>query len=324
MKTKAIISIHGMTCMHCHKKVSEAISKLKGVEAVDVSLENKNASITFDDEVTGLNEIKQAVADAGYEVVEDIPVQSGVQPEETEVCPVVIDEDEKEIKQDAPSAGAVADITLKISGMTCASCAQNIETALKKQSGVVSATVNFPLEKASVTYVPTLVSPKELENVIVAIGYTVVKDKVTLDIGGTTCASCVRNIEKSLTKLNGVTSVAASLNTANVEYDPSLVSVKAMIAVIEDLGYTASVKGTTKEPEDIELKAREEETRKQRNNLIIAAALGIPISFGDMSNAFPNLLWFVPSFLADDRLLFILTTIVMLFPGRQFFTGTYR
>ncbi|MBW6471223.1 MAG: copper-translocating P-type ATPase, partial [Methanosarcinaceae archaeon] len=76
--------------------------------------------------------------------------------------------------------------------------------------------------------------------------------------------------------------------------------------------------------EDRERKARENEIKKQRTNLIIAVALGIPISLGDMSNAFPNLLWFVPTFLSDDRLLFILTTIVMVFPGRQFFVGTYK
>ncbi len=43
-----------------------------------------------------------------------------------------------------------------------------------------------------------------------------------------------------------------------------------------------------------------------------------------MANAFPNLLWFVPSFLTDDKVLFVLTTIVLLFPGRQFFIGTYK
>ena len=45
-------------------------------------------------------------------------------------------------------------VTLKIYGMTCASCAANIENALKKEPGVKSANVNFVAEKAFIEYYP--------------------------------------------------------------------------------------------------------------------------------------------------------------------------
>jgi Cu+-exporting ATPase len=149
---------------------------------------------------------------------------------------------------------------------------------------------------------------------------------ITLKISGMTCGACAANIEKVLKKHNGVESVAVnfSLAKAHVEYDPSLVSVADMISAIEGIGYTASRKVDKKESEDRERKAREEEIKKQRINLIIAVVLGIPISLGDMASAFPNFLGFVPSFLTEDKVLFVLTTIVMLFPGRQFFVGTYK
>lgn len=330
---KEIIDIFGMTCMHCHKRVSDAISKVSGVTSVEVSLENSSATVEFEEGVTNLDAIKQAVVDAGYEVGEKTVLKPDSEPDSkpeqsVQSCPVIIEAEEETADEPAPThgPGTTASITLKISGMTCAACAANIEKVTKKLSGVVSSTVNVSVEKASITYDPTLVSPKEIEGAIRSIGYGVVKEKISFDIGGMTCAACAQNIEKVLKKQKGVESVAVnfSLAKASVEYDSALVSVKDIMSAIEGIGYTAARRVDKKESEDRERKAREDEIKKQRTNLIIAVALGIPISFGDMSNAFPTLLWFVPAFLADDRLLFILTTIVMVFPGRQFFVGTYK
>lgn len=326
---KETIGIFGMTCMHCHKRVTDAISKVKGVKSVEVSLENKSATIEFDDGVTNIDAIKKAVTDAGYEVGEKIISISepGVVPD-AQACPVVI-KDDKEAAEKTLSkreTGTSTTISLKISGMTCAACAGNIEKVTRKLNGVITSTVNVSIEKASIKYDPSLVNQKDIEEAIKSIGYGVVKEKITFDVGGMTCGACAANIEKVLKKLKGVDSVAVNFSVAkaHVEYDPSLVSVEDMISAIEGIGYTASRKVDKKESEDRERKAREDEIKRQRTNLIIAVVLGIPISLGDMANAFPNLLWFVPSFLADDRLLFVLTTIVMLFPGRQFFVGTYK
>lgn len=69
MKTKTMMRINGMTCKHCQRTVTEAISSLKGVENVEVSLENKSAVITFDSELTDSEIIKQAVQASGYETI---------------------------------------------------------------------------------------------------------------------------------------------------------------------------------------------------------------------------------------------------------------
>lgn len=45
---------------------------------------------------------------------------------------------------------AVKKATLKLEGMSCASCAQSIEKALKRARGVEQAQVNFAAEKAYV------------------------------------------------------------------------------------------------------------------------------------------------------------------------------
>jgi Cu+-exporting ATPase len=46
-------------------------------------------------------------------------------------------------------------ITLPITGMTCANCVRTVERALNvKTPGVVSASVNYATEKATVEYIP--------------------------------------------------------------------------------------------------------------------------------------------------------------------------
>ena len=61
------LNVEGMSCMHCVKKVENALKELKGVKSVKVSLDDKKAEVTLkeniDDEV-----LKKAIEDAGYEV----------------------------------------------------------------------------------------------------------------------------------------------------------------------------------------------------------------------------------------------------------------
>ncbi|NQU77926.1 copper-translocating P-type ATPase [Candidatus Falkowbacteria bacterium] len=62
-------------------------------------------------------------------------------------------------------------VILKISGMTCASCAAKIEHALGKKEGVVSATVNFASEKLSLEFEPGKISVEEVKELIKKQGY---------------------------------------------------------------------------------------------------------------------------------------------------------
>ena len=306
--------------MHCHKRVTEAVSKVAGVNSVEVQLEDESATVDFDPAKTDLGTIKQAVVAAGYETGEEF---SAV--DEQQACPLPIpEEDEKDIKKIEP--GKLEDITLKVSGMQCSACALNIERALKKLEGVASASVNLPMARAYVSYDPALVGLKEMEDTIESIGYKVVKDSLSLKIDGMKCASCALNVEKVLKKLDGVESVSVnvSLGKAHVEYNSSLVSPEQMKEAVDGIGYRASLEMDRKALEDRERKDREEEIRQQKRNLLIAGGMVIPVMLGSMKMGFPQLLSFVPDILTNDIVLFLLTTIVMIFPGRQFFEGTYK
>ena len=61
------LNIEGMSCMHCVKKVENALKEVKGVKSVKVSLEDKKAVVTLKENVD-FELLKKAVEDAGYEV----------------------------------------------------------------------------------------------------------------------------------------------------------------------------------------------------------------------------------------------------------------
>lgn len=66
--------------------------------------------------------------------------------------------------------------TLALTGMSCANCALKVEKELTKQEGVVKVNVNFATEKATVQYIPTLVSLNDLTNTVEKLGYHAVID----------------------------------------------------------------------------------------------------------------------------------------------------
>lgn len=63
------LNIDGMTCGGCVKSVTNALNQVTGVQNAEVSLENKSAKIDFDDSQTDLDTLKQAIEDAGFDVV---------------------------------------------------------------------------------------------------------------------------------------------------------------------------------------------------------------------------------------------------------------
>ncbi len=57
--------IEGMHCDGCSKRLERVLNNLENVKAT-VDFESKKASITYDSEVIGVDEIKQAIEDAGF------------------------------------------------------------------------------------------------------------------------------------------------------------------------------------------------------------------------------------------------------------------
>lgn len=65
-------------------------------------------------------------------------------------------------------------ITLKLSGLHCASCSLNIDGELEEVSGVISSNTSYAKQESVITYDPTLVKPNSFIKIIEKLGYKVV------------------------------------------------------------------------------------------------------------------------------------------------------
>lgn len=66
----ATIKIKGMTCMGCVSSIRNVLSNIPGVAQIDATLEPPQATVHFDSAVTNLGQVKDAIIDAGFEVVD--------------------------------------------------------------------------------------------------------------------------------------------------------------------------------------------------------------------------------------------------------------
>ena len=123
--------------------------------------------------------------------------------------------------------------TIKIGGMSCASCSARVEKKLNSLPGVTQAQVNLLNNKATILYDPELIKQAELEEAVWQTGYEVLAEEegkylnVSLAIEGMSCAACSARIDKKLNSTLGVVNASVNLltNQAMVKYDPQVISV---------------------------------------------------------------------------------------------------
>jgi Cu+-exporting ATPase len=118
--------------------------------------------------------------------------------------------------------------------------------------------------------------------------------QVVLDIGGMTCASCVARVEEALIEAPGVEKATVNLATekATVTVRPGTADIAAMIAAVEDYGYTAAPSasaaaglagpattedGETTAPLDAGEARRERETATLWRHVQLSMALAAPV-----------------------------------------------
>lgn len=66
---RKVLKVEGMTCQHCVETVSEAVTKMAGIQRVDVSLEEKEVIVDFDESQTKMEDISAQIVEAGFEIV---------------------------------------------------------------------------------------------------------------------------------------------------------------------------------------------------------------------------------------------------------------
>ena len=205
---------------------------------------------------------------------------------------------------------------IKVSGMSCASCALNVEKSLKNLEGVDEAQVNLGTEEATVEYNPEKLNLSRLEAAVEKAGYGVVNEKVTIKVGGMSCAMCVKAIEDVLSKLDGVSTVTVNLASekAYVTYNPKMVTVEDMKNAINELGY--QYLGVEGEAENLEEKLRLKDLKEKRNRIIVGFGFSIPL----MVMMYSNIMLPVPM----PEFMLAVSILPFIYVSYPIFTAGYR
>jgi Cu+-exporting ATPase len=217
--------------------------------------------------------------------------------------------------------GSVKRIDLPVEGMSCASCVARVEEGLRTIPGVVAAQVNLATEHATVTFDPGLVGVDRLIAAVGGTGYTVPRARVTLGVGGMSCASCVQTVERALRQTDGVLAASVNLATerATVEYIPGTVTVEALRRAVRQAGYTPlAVEDAAR---DHEAARRARELAALRARLLVGAALSLPLLWGSLPHM--GLRVWAPAVLHDWVVQFLLATPVQFWAGWRFYRGMW-
>ena len=219
------------------------------------------------------------------------------------------------------------EITIPVTGMTCASCATTIEKALSESPGVSQARVNLASEKAFIEYDLGKVDTKALIDTILDMGYGVAAEKISFSVGGMTCASCVANVENTLAKVPGVISASVNLASekATVQYLAGEATMADFRRAVEGAGWSIRAEiGTeegTKVPDAV-MAATHREIRTLKTKLLFASIIGAFMLLIAISQFSGGWSW-LSSILGNHYLLWALATPVQFWAGWQFYKGTW-
>src|SRR5690625_4940871 len=152
---------------------------------------------------------------------------------------------------------------------------------------------------------------------------------VQLSVQGMNCAACVRHVERALTGIDGVKLASVNLATAKafVELEPGVtVKTQSLIDAVDKKGFhAAEITAENKEAIFAESQqALQNEADKKKRQFIVALILSLPVFISDMgAHLIPGFGAWLQGHLAPQNLAylqFMLSTLVILYPGRDFFT----
>lgn len=132
------LPITGMTCANCVATVERNLKKLDGVESANVNLASERASIEYDSAKLGQDEIVARIQRAGYDV-------------------------------------ARGEINVLLQRVADAGEASHLEQSLLAIDGIVTASVNLASERVHLEYIPTVIEPSEIHEVITRDGFEIIE-----------------------------------------------------------------------------------------------------------------------------------------------------
>ncbi|MBK6793652.1 MAG: copper-translocating P-type ATPase [Anaerolineales bacterium] len=225
-------------------------------------------------------------------------------------------------------------LTIPITGMTCANCVATVERNLKKLDGVQTAVVNLSSERATLDFDASKLGLTDFIARVNRAGYGVATGEADLVIKRLSDDNDARRLEKALAKLEGVLEAQVTFTTekARVKYVPTIITQAELRRAVSAAGFEAIELGGV--AEDAEAMAREHEINEQRRLLIIGLIFTVPLFVLSMSKDFGLL----PSFfytgttmdgMRDAQpwfnwLMLALALPVQFYVGWQYYVGAFK
>jgi len=205
-------------------------------------------------------------------------------------------------------------VVLKIKGMHCANCALTIEKNIKTLDGVEDANVSFASEKAMITFDPTKISIRDIEETIIKTGYGVEYEKISINVSGLSDTLYGEVIEERLKQIDGVKNVTVNYvsNQIQIEYNPALVSLGDFKKILSELGLDIV-------SEEYAASGEEKYVKQLKSKVII----GLILSGFVVLYSYPEFFSFIPMAGSNFSayLLAIFTGIIQIYLGSTFYRG---
>lgn len=220
------------------------------------------------------------------------------------------------------AAAKAATLGFGIAGMTCASCVAHVEKALRALPGVREANVNLATQRADIAF-EGAIDADAAARAVARVGYEPIVETVEFGVGAMTCASCVARVEKALRGVPGVIAADVNLATerARVRMLAGSASFQELSRAVAAAGY--ELRRIDSGAADRERLARREEIDALRRSLVVAASLAAPVVVLEMGpHVVPALHDFFMGVLGHGVprwISFVLTTAILVWPGRRFF-----
>jgi Cu+-exporting ATPase len=366
------LRVEGMHCHACEKLVTASLGEVPGVSVLRADAAAGEVDIEVADGAFPEAAVVEAIEKAGFKPgdpllapgasVAPAPPKEPAPQAAPQVCPVVPDEPRRDVVQPAPAAPprSTREATFGITGMTCASCSAVVEKTVGRLPGVARANVNLAMERLSVTFDPEVVGEPAISDAVAKAGYGAIlletlggrtsgpagaptQATVTLGLIGMTCSSCASVIEKTLSRVPGVTSANVNLavETGTVVFDPAIVGIDALISAVKGAGYDAVLRVEAGAPsgesaEDVQRAAQRAHTEHETRLFVFSLALSLPLALMMLPGVMDAVSVWLATWLANtvggawDPMMvgkyigLALATPVQIIAGGQFYRGFWH
>jgi len=203
---------------------------------------------------------------------------------------------------------------IKLSGMTCASCALKIETKLKNLDGVSSSVVNFASEEVTVEFNSSITSYADFNKAIGDLGYKATLAKIDYKVIDSIPESEFNELINAVENIEGIYEVRGNFKASKlfVEYNELQLDESKIYSKVKQLGYKLE---KTAGALDKEIERHKKEMKYRLRILVIALAFMFVIT---------PISWFVEESFSKDLLLFFLAIADFSIAGSFFLIGAYK